>query len=265
MKRNNTLDLGLRVGYTGLNKIQKRGFIMIEQQLYRSTPRIKKADLRYRITEKMDGSNLTFFRYEDELYVATRKNIFTLTDILDKTDTVQLKGLYDWLTVNGHTLLNNMNENSAIVGEWMGSGHIKYGLTPYKFYMFSKANVHNTVDEESQPYAEPMFEMSKVLYDEALFIYPFKDMTIPDFIGLVPTVAYSDKPLTMEYLDNLYEEYSANFEDRKVEGFIITQGQGTDVKKYVRHKSGKSTPHIEDPKGDYLKRKALAKKQEQAK
>ena len=48
---------------------------MIKKSIYPKTRRVKIAGEKVYITEKLDGSNLVFFKKNDEVYIAQRKNI----------------------------------------------------------------------------------------------------------------------------------------------------------------------------------------------
>ena len=210
------------------------------KEIYPKTRRIKVNGYKIQLTEKLDGSNLTFFKKDGELYIAQRKNIYTLSEIdNDDVKNIMYKGLYEWLRSFGKTLYEKLRETSCICGEWLGMGNIKYdvGDFPYRWYMFAKANV----DENLNLY--------NLYYDHDLFIYPFEDMIIPDFIGIVP-VAYDISVLpTKDYLDSLYDKYCQKVKGRTVEGFVINDNNN--ICKYVRIKSGKLVDYSDtDHKGE---------------
>ena len=100
---------------------------MIKKSLYPKTPRVKVMGEKVYLTEKLDGSNLVFFKKDGELYIGCRNNIYTLAEIEEVKDKLY-KGLYTWLKDNGEVLKNSLMENSAICGEWMGMGSIKYDI-----------------------------------------------------------------------------------------------------------------------------------------
>lgn len=201
---------------------------MRKQSIYPKTTRISDND-KYMVTEKLDGSNLTFYKLNDELYIAQRNWIFSLSELEEQKDKFY-KGLYGWLTVYGNDLQETMRESSAIVGEWIGMGKIKYGeFLAERFQMFAKANVDNN------------HTIYNLQYDHSMFIYPFLDCEKPEYVGTVPLVeSLSNKP-TIKYLDERYEKYVSE-EQRNVEGFIITDGR--EVLKYVRFKNGKMEDHF---------------------
>ena len=169
---------------------------MIKKEIYPKTPRLKINGDRVYVTEKLDGSNLVFFKKNDVLYIAQRKNIFAI-DELEEVKDVLYKGLYQWLLDNKDVLQKELYEGSAICGEWLGMGQLKYTIDEFdkKWYMFAKANI----DEE--------FNLYNLNYNHSLFIYPFISQTVPNFIGIVPEVAELNVLPTKEHLDNIYEKY----------------------------------------------------------
>lgn len=176
-----------------------------------------------RITEKLDGSNITFFKKDGVLHIAQRNRVFKWADI-DKS--MAYKGLIGWLDEYGKELEDSLQDNACVVGEWLGMGNIKYD-SDIRFHMFAKANVY----EE---------EMVNIYYDEKLFIYPFVDQEIPEFIDVVPTVAIIKILPRIEELDELYDWYSETVK-RDVEGFIIINDGA--ITKYVRLKRGQLENH----------------------
>lgn len=211
---------------------------MIKNEIYPKTRRIPISGVKFLITEKLDGSNLVFFKKEDVLYIAQRKTIFTLSEAFENKDKLY-KGLYQFLLDNGKELEDKLNNNSAICGEWLGMGAIKYqdqGVPIHIWYMFAKANI--TID----------YKLINIKYDHELFIYSFVDQVIPDFIKFVPIVKVEDKIMpNKETLDTLYEKY-VNEVNRPVEGFVISFD--TFVEKYVRMKNNKVVEYSDsDHKG----------------
>ena len=142
------------------------------------------------------------------------------------------KGLYQWLVDNKDVLINELHNNSAICGEWLGMGCLKYTIDEFdkKWYMFAKANI----DDE--------FNLYNLNYDHSLFIYPFISQTVPNFIGIVPEVAELNVLPTKEHLDNIYEKY-CNKVNRNVEGFVVNYKNI--ITKYVRMKNGKLQEHFD--------------------
>lgn len=181
------------------------------------------------ITEKVDGSNLSIFKKGGELYIAQRNYIFSLTEIEEVKDKLY-KGLYGWLQQHAETLKASLHDNSVLCGEWISTGHIKYGqaFDNKKFLLFAKANVNDN------------FELFNINYYQDLFVYPFIDKTIPDFIGVVPLVDKRNGYPSIAELDYNYDKYKEQV-NRDVEGFIINSGNS--VTKYVRMKSGKLSEH----------------------
>ena len=206
---------------------------MKKQSLYPKTKRISDTDCV--ITEKLDGSNIGFLRLEDELIIATRNNVYKLSEI-DEYKQMMYKGMYGWLKEHGEHLKNNLHEGSGIFGEWIGMGKLKYPELGKKMYIFAKANIS---------YENNTYEVRNINYDRELFIYPFVEQTIPKYLNIVPCIRICENIPTISELNKLYEEYT-NVECRNVEGFIIIKNN--DVKKYVRMKNGTLENHKEDKK-----------------
>ena len=182
---------------------------MIKKSIYPKTNRICNNEITYEITEKIDGSNLVFAKLNGELLICQRNYILT-RDELDKHNSYA--GLRGWLDEYGDTLLNILNEKSAICGEWIAFGKIKYDL-------------------------------KNVIYKREYFKYPFENQIFPDFIDIVPLVSILNTDPSIEDLDILYDTYINN-QQRHVEGFIIIDNTFKNIQKYVRYKDGKATPHI---------------------
>jgi len=203
---------------------------MIKKELYPKTVRIG-LNPNIIITEKLDGSNLGFFKLGDTLYIATRSNVFTLSEIEDAKP-VLYKGLYGWLKEYGESLLTSLNDGSAIWGEWIGMGKLKYDFGNNRFFMFAKGNVDISL------------KVSNLKYDPNLFHYSFQEDWTPSFIEHVPVVlpeaGYED--LNIGALNYLYDQYTQEV-GRNVEGFVINiNGQ---ICKYVRMKNGKLADHFD--------------------
>lgn len=204
---------------------------MIKKEIYPKTKRVSCSRDRVYLTEKLDGSNLVFFKKDDELYIAQRKNIFKITELEDVKD-VLYKGLYQWLNDNKDVLIEEIHNDSAICGEWLGMDKIKYTIDEFdkKWYMFAKANI----DDE--------FNLYNLNYEHSLFVYPFVSQEIPKFIGVVPEVVELNVLPTKEHLDSIYEKYCAKV-NRNVEGFVINYKNI--ITKYVRMKNGKLQEHFD--------------------
>lgn len=89
---------------------------MYKQKLYPKTQRLRVAGEIVNITEKIDGANLVFFKYEGKLHIAERHAIFTL----DEINNLQYGALRPFLEKYGKLLESSIVENAAICGEWLG-------------------------------------------------------------------------------------------------------------------------------------------------
>ena len=194
---------------------------MIKKEIYPKTQRLKCSGEKIYITEKLDGSNLVFFKKNDIIHIAQRKNIYTINDI-ENTEIkgIMYKGLYQWLIDNKEILEEELLENSVICGEWLGMGCLKYSVDEFdkRWYMFAKANI----DDE--------YNLYNIIYDHNLFKYPFKNQMIPKFIGVVPEVVELNVLPNKEYLDSIYEKYCKKV-NRNVEGFVVNYNNI--ISKYV--------------------------------
>lgn len=204
---------------------------MIKKEIYPKTERVKEKGATVYVTEKLDGSNMCIFKKNNEVYIAQRKNIFKLSEIED-VKTILYKGLYQWILDNKNVLESELHENSAICGEWLGMGNLKYTVDEFdkRFYMFAKANI----DDD--------FNLCNLVYNHETFIYPFESQTVPSFIGIVPEVAELNILPNKEHLDSIYEKYLAKV-NRPVEGFVINYRNL--ISKYVRMKNGKLIEYSE--------------------
>ena len=201
----------------------------IKKTFYPKTKRYSKNSASVVITEKLDGSNIAFFKFDGQLYVAQRKNIMTI----DEEAVGNYKGLREWL--NNYADKLNLYEGSCICGEWIGQGHLKYPNLDKRLYLFAKGNV----DED--------FSLKNRIYELDYLKYPFEGQEVPDFIGTVPVVAELSAYPTMEELNSLYEQYRKE-QNRDVEGFVINQNNT--IRKYVRMKNGKLSDHVENVYGE---------------
>lgn len=203
---------------------------MIKKEIYPKTQRMSCGGDKIYITEKLDGSNLCIFKKEDVIYVAQRKCIYSLNE-LDSIKDKLYKGLYQWL-IDNKSLLNTLNNNSVICGEWLGMGQLKYSIDEFdkKFYMFAKANIN----EE--------FNLYNISYEHELFIYSFENQVIPPCIGIVPVVTELNVLPNKEYLDSIYQKY-CDKKKRNVEGFVLNYKNN--ITKYVRMKNGQLKEHFD--------------------
>ena len=215
---------------------------MIKKEIYPKTKRIPIDGFKIQLTEKLDGSNLAIFKKDEKLYIAQRKNIFTLEE-LEETKTILYKGLYEWLKNNGEYLKEHLIDNSCLCGEWLGMGQIKYTIDEFdkKFYMFAKANV----DDD--------YNLYNLIYDHDLFIYPFDNQKIPNFIGEVPIITYIKVAPDKKMLNSIYEKYCYKHIDRNIEGIVINCNNP--ITKYVRMKSGKLIEYSDNDHKGILKSK----------
>ena len=201
------------------------------KEIYPKTKRVSCRGDKVYLTEKLDGSNLVFFKKDDTLCIAQRKNIFKISELEEVKD-VLYKGLYQWLLANKEVLQNLLHNDSAICGEWLGMGNLKYSVDEFdkRWYMFAKANI----DDD--------FNLYNLIYDHELFKYSFISQEIPDFIGIVPEVAELVNLPNKEQLDSIYEKYT-NKVNRNVEGFVVNYRNI--ISKYVRMKNGKLQEHFD--------------------
>lgn len=204
---------------------------MIKKEIYPKTKRVPVLGDKIYVTEKLDGSNLCIFKKEEELYIAQRKSIFKLEE-LDTVKDILYKGLYEWLKTYGEYLQEHLQNNSVICGEWLGMGTLKYTVDEFdkRLYMFAKANISDD------------FELYNLIYDHTLFIYPFDNQIIPNFIGIVPEVIELNVLPNKNHLDSIYERYCKKV-NRNVEGFVVNYNNN--ISKYVRMKSGKLQEHFD--------------------
>lgn len=208
---------------------------IIKQSIYPKTTRFGLKKGTVQITEKIDGSNLTIFKHNNELYIAQRNNIFKYNDFENyKNDFkgIIYKGLEHFLEKYAEDLKDKLYEGSAICGEWIAMGQIKYANRfSNKFLLFAKARVQ---EENGR------FTLSNIVYNLDLIHWALGE-NLPFYIGLVPFVKEFNHYPTLDELDNLYKEYTEDFE-KKVEGFVISFNEN--IVKYVRLKRGEYQPHI---------------------
>lgn len=203
---------------------------MIKKEIYPKTKRLSCQGDKVYVTEKLDGSNLVFFKKNDTLYFAQRNTIYSFDEIEENKDKLY-KGLYQWLSDNKQ-VFDDLHNNSAICGEWLGMGCLKYSVDEFdkRYYMFAKANI----DDD--------FNLYNLMYTHDLFVYPFQSQVIPKCIGIVPEVIELNVLPTKEHLDSIYNKYTDKVK-RNVEGFVINYKNI--ITKYVRMKNGKLTEHFD--------------------
>ena len=202
--------------------------MIIKKEIYPKTQRVKSLGEKVYLTEKLDGSNLVFFKLNDKVYIAQRKNIIPLDEI-DDNQSILYKGLYQWVKENEESL-KDIYEGSALCGEWLGMGAIKYSIDEFdkKYYIFGKARI----DEE--------YKLSNIQYDHSNLLYAFISQEIPNCMGIVPEVAELNVLPNKEHLDSIYDKYCSKVK-RNVEGFVINYKNT--INKYVRFKDGKLQEH----------------------
>lgn len=203
---------------------------MIKKEIYPKTKRVSCVGDKVYVTEKLDGSNLVIFKKDDVLFIAQRNNIFNINEIEEQKGMLY-KGLYQWLNDN-KDILNDLHNNSAICGEWLGMGCLKYSVDEFdkRYYMFAKANVDDDLN------------LYNLIYEHNLFIYPFQSQEIPKCIGIVPAVAELNVIPTKEHLDSIYSKYCEKV-NRNVEGFVVNYKNI--ISKYVRMKNGQLREHFD--------------------
>lgn len=215
--------------------------MIIEKSLYPKTSRI--ANL-CEITEKIDGSNIQFFVINSELYMATREYVVSIKDNenmdwISKIIEPSYTGVIEFILNHRYFLTRNIYEGSSIIGEWTRNERYSSLIPNSRFVMFAKGRVEKITS--MQPLKREVdFKLTNIVYNQELLKYVFAERCIPNFIELVPLVATSSEYLTIEKLDELYEEYCAKV-GRKVEGFVINYNGS--ITKYVRLKGKKLKPH----------------------
>ena len=207
----------------------------MKKTLYPKTKRVKVDNSNQcQLTEKLDGSNMCIFKKDEVLYIAQRNNIFSVDEIIEmeRPKTKLYKGLQQWIVEHKDYLQEQLHNNAVICGEWLGMGCLKYPSEEFdkRFYMFAKANINED------------FTLKNILYYHDLFIYPFINKEIPDFIGIVPVIQTLKTIPSKIELDDIYAEYT-NKVNRNVEGIIVNYLNN--ITKYVRMKNGKLQDHTD--------------------
>lgn len=213
---------------------------MIKQTLF---PKIKRMEInkKYQVTEKLDGSNLGIARIGYNLYFCQRNTILNTFETYDNKN-ILYKNLENWIIENKEILLETLNDNTIIFGEWLGMGHIKYNNFKNNFNVFAKAKIEYYYDDNVE---DICFKIDKLNYNLKEIKYAFKNEAIPNFISLVPIVDNNLELINKQTLDELYDAYSKS-QDRTVEGFVIVdESESTYIRKYVRCKNGKIKEHFQ--------------------
>lgn len=209
---------------------------MLKKTLYDKTARFDPSKhCRWQITEKLDGSNLTLYKWDGALYVGQRNRIFTLEEVLTSKVSIY-KGLREWLEKNSEDLAEKLRDGAALCGEWIGQGTIKYPQekVPNGFYMFAYAKIDM---QDDGPH------LRSISYRHEGFPYAFENGVLPEYISKVPLVELFMLPPVLASLDQLYDEYAYKV-DRPVEGFVINMiNPVSERQKYVRMKNGKPQDH----------------------
>lgn len=204
----------------------------VKTTIYGKTKRLGAVNSRHVITEKLDGSNIAFFKYEGGLHVAQRNTIFMPRELVNACACASMyKGLFGWLQDYGPILEEELQENACIHGEWIGMGRIGYGYEFCKFVQFAKSNIQRI---------DGVFSTKNVYYDHDLFKWSYISQVLPGFIEAVPIVAEVDTVPDKFGLDSLYESYTMDL-GRDCEGFIVNTNNT--IVKYVRMKNGTLTEH----------------------
>lgn len=211
-----------------------------KKTLYPKTQRFNDNLSYWQITEKLDGSNLTLFKYGGELWIGTRNYVFCYEDVESKSD-IGYDGLYGWLKEHADDIKNFLEEEEAICGEWIGMGKIKYrDALKHKFYVFGRGKI--VVDLEKDLFKLVAINRNVSCLEDWLY-----STDVCEYMGVVPCVSELESVSNKHYtsvLDNLYERYVYKVR-RYVEGFVITNLYTGQPFKYVRLKNGKLTQHEE--------------------
>lgn len=201
----------------------------LKTTLYPKTKRLDPKRGQVVITEKLDGSNLSFFKLNGKLHIAQRGWILSLYRAIMESSNLLYKGLFGWLEEYGSTLEAELQDGACICGEWLGMSRISYGDRGLpRFNQFAKANI--TED----------YSLKNLYYDQELFKWSYRARCIPEYIGVVPTVEILDHIPTVDELDELYADYIPSVSS-DVEGFIIFANGG--ITKYIRMKNGELEDH----------------------
>lgn len=183
------------------------------------------------ITEKLHGSNFAMGKLGENLFFATRNNIFGVNEISNLP-----KQNKKFIEENLYYLQNGLVPNVIIFGEMMGTQKVDYKEISKPFYMFAMART------EGKNFGNMVIK--KTIYNQDAFASCFNGEKIPEYIGKVPIVSKRKKHLTISKLDKLYDNYTRKVKDRYVEGFIVIDNKTQHIEKYVRKKGEKIKPHV---------------------
>lgn len=211
-----------------------------KKTLYPKTQRFNDNLSYWQITEKLDGSNLTLFKYSGELWVGTRNYVFCYEDVESKND-VGYDGLYGWLEEHAGDIKDFLEEEEAICGEWIGMGKIKYrDALKHKFYVFGRGKI--VVDLEKD-----LFKIVAINRNVSYLEEWLSNTDVYEYMSAVPCVSKFEsvaKDDCTSVLDNLYKKYTFKV-GRAVEGFVLTNLYTGQPFKYVRLKRNKLESHQE--------------------
>ncbi|WP_311695679.1 RNA ligase family protein [Sneathia sanguinegens] len=213
---------------------------MIKQTLF---PKIKRMEInkKYQITEKLDGSNLGIAKLNYNLYFCQRNIIFNTFEIYDNKN-ILYKDLENWIIENKEILLETLNDNTILFGEWLGMGHIKYKEFKNNFNIFAKAKIEYYYDDNVD---DICFKIDKLNYNLKEIKYAFRNEIIPNFINIVPIIDNNLETINKQTIDELYDKYSES-QDRIIEGFVILdESEPSYIRKYVRCKNGNVKEHFQ--------------------
>lgn len=212
--------------------------------IYGKTSRIGNNTYEWLLTEKIDGSNLCFVKYEGALWIMQRTlvvNANTKPDYNGYSNKLYT-GLPEWLEDYGESLCDFLKDDMAICGEWMGMARKGYKDYFPLYNMFGFGRIYE------DGYHRVVFNEDKLHYDPEEFHWAFHDPhtdseSIPFFIQPVPVIARIHEAPTVPMLDSIYTDYTERV-GRPVEGIVITQKHLPGRRcKYVRMKNGKLKPH----------------------
>lgn len=105
---------------------------MRKAQLYGKTRRVEDKRVMYYLYEKIDGCNLGIAKIGNELIIVQRNNI------INNFDEITYGGLKGWVNNHKEALLQIMNNNTIIFGEWLEKDKYQVGV---RFFHFASAQI----------------------------------------------------------------------------------------------------------------------------